>query len=139
MPPLNSLWVFTQDWAVPALCLTRYGNDTLKESFGAPDLHKWLEGRADRDSGKWVEHWHAFNNAEVAKINPIIPAGTVVSFNRYHASNSGDVEMTLQFHSSPAKHLTPKKRKGTGKGHMRFYLNLDEFNSLGEMEPFTDE
>jgi hypothetical protein len=63
---------------------------------------------------------------------------SVVSFNRYHASTWGDVQMTLQFITSPDPMLTPKKQGGKGKGHMRFYVDLDELNSLGELEYVHD-
>ena len=113
MPPLNSLWVFTEDWPLPSGMVTRYGNEELfKTNLG---------------------------QAQLNEMGPVIPAGTVVSFNRYHASNSGDVQMTLQFYRSPNPYMTPKKRGGKGKGPMRFYLNLEEFNSLGEMLPFDPE
>jgi hypothetical protein len=138
MPPLNSLWVFKHDLVMPHSIISRYGNDMFEACYGLKNLHVWLDETGKRNDPDWVPQWHAFNATQLAALNAVIPAGTVVSFNRYHASNSGDVQMTLQFYRSPDPRLTPKKRGGKGKGPMRFYVNLDEFNSLGEMEPFDE-
>lgn len=140
MPPLNSMWVFTQDFPLTNEIIKRYQNDVFEESFGLTNLHVWIAEVGNPQFGdKWPPEWHKMRDAEITELNAVIPAGTVVSFNRYHASNSGDVQMTLQFYRSPDLRLTPKKRGGTGRGPMRFYLNLAEFNSLGDMEPFDEE
>lgn len=136
MPPLNSLWMLTRDVPVTEALLNRYDNDTLQQSAGLVSLNDWLNREGNRNSEGWVPRWHEFNKEQLERLAPTLPAGTIISFNRYHASNSGDVAITLQFYRSPDPRFTPKKRGGKGKGAMRFYVNLDEFNSLGEMEPF---
>lgn len=136
MPPLNSFWRFKSDFALLDIA-DRYGNgDTFQ-----CELSQWPEFKDfDWSKGQWEwtpakhEAYDKWKEEQLARYGGCIPAGTVVSFNRYHASNSGDVQMTLQFYSSPNPFLTPKKRGGKGKGPMRFYINLDQFNLLGEME-----
>ena len=139
MPPLNSKWRLTRDVELPTSFLKRYANqDLVDHRYALKTVHQWLDEPGNRTTDQeWIKNWHAFDATQRPETF-LIPAGTVVSFNRYHASNSGDVQMTLQFIASPDLMLTPKKQGGKGKGHMRFYVNLDEFNSLGELEYVHD-
>lgn len=136
MPPLNSRWRLTQDVIMPDSFFYRIDNES---ALGLPSAWSWLsaENRTREEGNKWVEDYQAYLRS-LWPDGVVIPAGTVVSFNRYHASNSGDMQMTLHFIISPDPRLTPRKRGGKGKGRMRFYLNLDEFNSLGELEDASD-
>jgi hypothetical protein len=141
MPPLNSWWRLVNEVKFPFVGIT-YGNDEfLDNMFGTLRPHEWLNanpGMRDDNGSIWVPLYHQYL-ADKRPPELVIPAGTVFSFNRYHASNSGAVNMTLQFIASPDPFLTPKKRGGKGKGAMRFYVNLDQFNSLGEMQQVDPE
>jgi hypothetical protein len=129
MPPLNSWWRLTGDVNLPRRFVDAYdNNDLMDHVHGLPGYHGYTG----------TDNYYTWRRTQLPD-QFLIPAGTVISFNRYHASNSGDVTMTLQFIASPDALLTPKKRGGKGKGPMRFYVNLDEFNLLGELEAMESE
>jgi hypothetical protein len=136
MPPLNSKWRLTNDVRMPDNFFTRQDHQV---TFGIMGAWDWLKSvNRDKEPGKdWIPDYQAYEKT-VWPDGLTIPAGTVISFNRYHASNSGWVQITLQFIASPDPRLTPKKRGGKGKGPMRFYVKLDEFNMLGELEEASD-
>jgi len=133
MPPLNSRWRLLNDWALPNDLRDDYCN---RDMFGT-GTRDWQ--KAHNLVGQYPTDWLDRYLAWVAtKDHIIVPAGTVFQFNRYHASNSGGVQITLQFIVSPDPALTPRKRGGKGRGFMRLYLQLENFNSLGEMEDASD-
>jgi hypothetical protein len=68
-----------------------------------------------------------------------LPADTIIQFNRYHVSNSGENEITLEVLFSPNPWLIPRNRGGKGKGKMRFYVRLEDLNEFPEMEPVNEE
>ena len=128
LPPLDSMWRLTQDSA----SLTETVNSYYNWDFG-----RML--RAQEDRGK-NEDYAAFLDRTVRKPGAapdVLPAGTVIVFDRYHVSRSGEDQITIRIFASPNLNITPRKQGGKGKGKMQVYLSLADINGLGPLDPFT--
>lgn len=141
IPPLDSQWRLKADWQVPMSFLDRYDNEEMRKNFGI-NIHPydWPEYPDPRPTYGWWDDAkrERFNEwkEEQIKANPaLMPAGTVIVFDRYHASHSGDHAITVRVLTSPNLLITPKKMGGKGKGKMRCYFHIEELNTMPEVEP----
>lgn len=138
LPPLDSLWELTEDWQVPVPFMTRYGNTEFAQCMGIDiTLGAWPKYGPgytwdDAARAEWIE----WRNQRMAEGDATIPAGSIFSMERYHVSRSGEDEVTLKMYRSPRLEISPKKRGGKGKGHMRFYVSLAEFNTFPILKGF---
>ena len=140
LPPLDSMWETTGDWRVVRSFTGRYGNGEFMLNMGlAASASDWPH----RDLAKgwnWDDQMRADYSAWVdEQLNSpqaIIPAGSIFSMERYHVSRSGEDEVTLKMYRSPRLEICPRKRGGKGKGMMRFYVSLAEFNTFPELQEF---
>lgn len=150
IPPLDSQWRLKDDWQVPLSFFDRYDNAEIKKNFGLDylDAHEWPEYKNslsgnesyhayswwDQDPGR-RERFAEWKKEKVKDNPPMFPKGTVIVFDRYHASHSGDHAITVRVLTSPNLLITPKKMGGKGKGKMRCYFHINELNSMPEIEP----
>ena len=144
VPPLDTAWRFTKDWAAPQSFLDRHDNqETLK---GTTFMKQWAAyckieqypGYNTPGYADWLKNFNAWREEqEQARGFPQFLSGTVVVFDRYHVSHSGDHAITLRVLASPDPLLTPKKLKGKMTGAGRIYLKIDELNTFPPMEQAT--
>lgn len=151
IPPLDSQWRLLGDWPVPLTFLNRYDNVEMKKNFGVEiDNLDWPEYRNGLGPNE-TYHAYGWRQADPTRYDrcrewqqeqlrnmdspPCLPKGTVIVFDRYHASHSGDHAITVRVLTSPNLLITPKKMGGKGKGKMRCYFHISELNSMPEVEP----
>jgi hypothetical protein len=147
LPPLDSRWRLVHDWTPSEAFFADFDNkETLwgTEKYG--DYNRFTEETGistDGDAGGpdgWVakmQLWEKQKRIERGFYGTI-PAGTIIQIERYHVSRSGENQITIKVLLSPSKFLTPKKQKGVMRGAGRLYFRLDDFNTLPELEEFTD-
>jgi hypothetical protein len=144
MPPIDSMWRLTADVPLRAGMLGGYHNEELRTNLGASartadwSEYETVPGKPYAVSGFWdapgrrdrFKAWEAeqFKGLVLAK-------GTVLRFERYHVSRSGEEQITLMILVSPDQRINPKKMGGKAKGKGRVYLWVEDFNNLGELEP----
>jgi len=141
MPPIDSRWRLTADLDAPDFKAAHDNEETLygeaKYEFDA-----FTEATRIKTSGigsDWVPQFREWKRSkrEAAGLDGVLPAGTVIQIERYHVSRSGENQITAKVLISPARHLTPKKMKGSMRGAGRIYFYLHDFNLL-DLEPFTE-
>lgn len=134
MPPIDSWWRLTEDMHFDMLEVITYKSEDFYVSyFGGYGHVNWVEQTGETLTGDWPTRYWAWEN-ERTKDGVTLPKGTVLQFDRYHVSRSGEDQITLMVIKSPNEKINPKKMGGKAKGKMRFYLSLKVFNRLGEME-----
>jgi hypothetical protein len=139
LPPLDSQWRLAEDWASS----DRFKNDSDNEEtlWSQPkynfDAFTKATGISTVGAGStWVEAYHEWRKSEreARGFDGNLPSGTVLQIERYHVSRSGENQITVKVVASPSQFLTPKKLKGQMRGAGRLYFNLDDFNTLPELE-----
>ena len=144
-PPLDTMWRFLDDWTSPPAFMERRDNfETLHGEKGYM-IPEWKKATGDNTDGEsqgpngWVARMNAWQD-EQRRLRgvPQFVAGTIVVFDRYHISHSGDHAITLRVLISPEPLLTPRKQGGKMKGAGRIYLKVDELNTFPELEEVND-
>jgi len=135
LPPLDSVWRFTYNWTPPERFLKLYDNrETL---FGYKSLiEAWEKATGDKTAPgeERVKRFHAWEDAHVKADPPQFLVGTVIRFERYHVSRSGEDCITIMMVAAPDERINPKKNGGKMKGKGRLYLTLAGLNTLPVME-----
>lgn len=135
VPPLNSQWKLLNPYQPADEILKNYSNETLTTGIGLDLTIRMWGGNTNVSHIDWVPDYHHWVRETIAHDPIVFPTGTIFQFNRYHFSNSGSQEATLEIISSPKKRFSPKKAGGTAKGKLRLYLNLAQLNDFPEIEP----
>lgn len=139
-PPLDTAWRLTADWTAPKALVDRYGNDEFVFNItGDLTIPAWEKETGDVTNGPWTTRFHEWKASKELAADPIrLPKGTVIVFDRYHISHSGDHAITCRVLASPELRFVNKKNGGKGKGKMRFYLHVEELNTFPPVEQVDD-
>jgi hypothetical protein len=138
LPPLDSVWRLKADFQLTKSFVQTYDNEEFVGNLDVNTRFSTWPTYANH-TGQWV--WTDELRAEHDKWitdqitdKAVIPVDSVVVFDRYHVSHSGENQITLRLLGSPDPRLRNKKNGGTGKGKMRFYVHLDDLNTFPELE-----
>ncbi len=131
LPPLDSEWKLMKDVPMSADFFA-YKNSYLSNIFRT-ELTDW-PGYATAKTGPGFD-WAPYHEWRKKQIEShVLPAGTLIVFDRYHISHSGEDEITIRILSCPDARISPKKAGGLGKGPSRVYIGLATLNTFGDME-----
>lgn len=146
LAPLDSRWRLVHDWTPSQMFLNDHDNqETMTGDTFSSFYQRYNKGDPNPGHGKpdyedWNRRFDAARKESIASygFDGVMPKGTIIQIERYHVSRSGENQITIKVLLSPSKFLTPKKQKGVMRGAGRLYFRLDDFNTLPELEEFTD-
>lgn len=145
-PPLDSQWRLTLDWTPSAAFMDNRENS--KTLFDDDFSTRWREfnkikphpGHTSPGYEQWSKDYDDYcKTKRASRSTPKFEAGTVIVFDRYHVSHSGDHAITIRILAAPDPLLHPKKLKGLMKGPGRLYLKVSDLNSLPPLEQVTEK
>ncbi|MET0375932.1 MAG: hypothetical protein ABW128_16960 [Rhizorhabdus sp.] len=143
-PPLDTIWRLLDLWDPPESFMDRADND---ETLYGEKGYYFKEFEAETGMKVigvppltlWVPHFKQWTaDRRLKRGLPQFKTGTVITFDRYHISHSGDHAITLRVLASPDPLLTPRKQGGKMRGAGRLYFKVEELNTLPDMEQVHD-
>lgn len=139
IPELESCWLMKAPWSMPETVLQGYRNEGFLKAVGfSAGVDDWRKATGDNTGvSGWAGRYHEWRKNSIAKIDLLVPEGTIFRVNRIHLGQSDD-KTSVEFLSSPRLSLLPRKRGGNARGKLRLFLPVEVLNTFPEVESFDE-